>query len=309
MENSIYITKIKNAVLLVCILFVSFALNAQTGLWDGSEDNDWQTSANWDDNIVPDSTVDVTIQSGSTHYPSIDNSGDSCKSMTVKDGATLTICTGGSLNVKGNLTVGEGSSGILNGGSGCLVITGQLILNAGSSATISGCGITCASANLNTSSTVTYAGSNMNINNWNYGNLILNGTGTMQITGDATTPTTCNNLTINNTGNVLKIPVNKALTVSGTLTNNVGTSGIVLESTSSGDGSLIISTSNVNATVERYITGNRWHYLSPPIDAAPLTLFNTNNFLWWDATMEWSGSGDYDPWKSYSSSNLTNAQG
>ncbi|MCD4793684.1 MAG: T9SS type A sorting domain-containing protein [Bacteroidales bacterium] len=309
MENSIYITKIKNAVLLVCILFVSFALNAQTGLWEGSVDDDWQTSANWTNNTVPDSTVDVTIPSASTYYPSIDNSGDSCKSMIVKDGATLTMCTGGSLNVKGNLTVGEGSSGVLNAGSGCLVVTGQLILNAGSSVTISGCGITCASANLNTSSTVTYAGSNMDMNNWNYGNLILNGTGTMQITGDATTPTTCNNLTINNTGNVLKIPVNKALTVSGTLTNNVGTSGIVLESTSSGDGSLIISTSNVNATVERYITGNRWHYLSPPIDAAPLTLFNTNNFLWWDATMEWSGSGDYDPWKSYSSSNLTNAQG
>jgi len=309
MENLTYYSKFKNIILLISVIFFSYTLNAQTGLWVGSVDNNWQTSANWADNTVPDSTVDVTIQSAKSFYPLIDNTGEQCKSLIVEDGAKLTMCIGGNLTVNGDLTVGKGSSGILEGECGSLTITGQLILNSGASVTITDCSIICSSFNINPTSTVTYDGTEMNIYNWNYGNLILNGTGTMQITGDAATPTTCSNLTVNNTGNILKIPANKALTVNGILTNNIGSSGIVIESTSSGDGSLILSTSNVNATVNRYVTGSNWHYLSAPIDNAPLTLFNTNNFLWWDATMEWGGSGDYNPWKSYSDTYLVNGQG
>ena len=63
----------------------------------------------------------------------------------------------------------------------------------------------------------------------------------------------CNDLTIQNGANV---QVYGTLTVDGTLTNNAGTSGLVVKSNASGTGSLIANTDNVDATVERYF--DRW---------------------------------------------------
>ena len=231
------------------------------------------------------------------------------KELIISDGANFIISENTFIKIPGNVTLGEGASGNLVMRGNTFEATGQFDINAGSDLDIKNGTFTVSSANLNNESTVTYKGTNQEIKNWNYGNLILNGTGTMQITGDATEPTICNNLTINNTGNILKIPENKAITIENTLTNNAGTSGILIASSSVGDGSIISYTSNVDATVNRYIYGERWHYLSAPIDAAPTNLFNTNNFVWWDASMEWGGLGDYNPWKSYSSTNLANAQG
>jgi hypothetical protein len=76
----------------------------------------------------------------------------------------------------------------------------------------------------------------------------------------------CNNLTIN-TGAILTIGAGQALTVFGTLTNNGGTAGLVLQSNDSGTASLIHSTQEVPATVSRYMSGaaESWHFLSSPV--------------------------------------------
>ena len=78
----------------------------------------------------------------------------------------------------------------------------------------------------------------------------------------------CNNLTINS-GSVLTINPAGALTVYGTLTNLAGTAGLVLVSDATGTASLIHSTDNVPATVNRYISGTAqdWHFLSSPVAA------------------------------------------
>lgn len=83
-------------------------------------------------------------------------------------------------------------------------------------------------------------------------------------------PALANNITIS-TGNDLTISVGKGLTINGTLTNNAGNNGIVIESTSAGNGSLI-TTSNPSATVKRYIAeyigdGDGWHTISSPVNA------------------------------------------
>ncbi len=83
------------------------------------------------------------------------------------------------------------------------------------------------------------------------------------------TPAICNNLSIA-TGAVLTIAPGKALTVSGTLANSSGTSGLVIQSTSAGTGSLINSTAGVPASAERYIArwtdaNHGWHFLSSPV--------------------------------------------
>ena len=83
------------------------------------------------------------------------------------------------------------------------------------------------------------------------------------------TPALCNNLTID-AGAVLTVAPGKSLTVNGTLTNNAGSGGIVIQSDASGTGSLIESSAGVDGTMQRYIpqrTDNvhGWHFLSSPV--------------------------------------------
>lgn len=54
---------------------------------------------------------------------------------------------------------------------------------------------------------------------------------------------------------MLSIVYNGQLTVNGTLTNNSGSTGLIIKSDATGTGSLIQNSSGVAATIERYITG------------------------------------------------------
>ncbi|MCF6184424.1 MAG: choice-of-anchor J domain-containing protein, partial [Bacteroidales bacterium] len=121
-----------------------------------------------------------------------------------------------------------------------------------------------------------------------------------------------NDLTILSGAN-LQINPNFSLTVNGIMTNNTGISGFVIKSDATGTGSFINSTSNVPATVERYLSGTQWHYLTSPVIDAPLSLFNTNNFYYYDETTDdsWSGgvfSGTMG-WTTVTNSNLTDFEG
>ena len=68
-------------------------------------------------------------------------------------------------------------------------------------------------------------------------------------------------------GETLNIPAGKQLTVSGTLSNNAGTGGLVINSDATGTGSLIHNSDFVPAKVNRYFTGANytWHLLSSPV--------------------------------------------
>jgi hypothetical protein len=114
--------------------------------------------------------------------------------------------------------------------------------------------------------------------NWNSGAVPTSGLSVIipstsnqpHITQSISSPTVCNNLTIQS-GAVLTIDPGKALTVYGTLTNNEGNAGLVIQSSASGTGSLIQSSSSVGATVQRYITGSstltdyKYHFVSIPV--------------------------------------------
>lgn len=76
---------------------------------------------------------------------------------------------------------------------------------------------------------------------------------------------TCHNLTINS-GSVLTITGSGALTVTNTITNSAGSAGLVIEATSDAagtTGSLLNDNSAVSATVQRWMTGDLWHLISP----------------------------------------------
>lgn len=88
---------------------------------------------------------------------------------------------------------------------------------------------------------------------------------------DKSQPAVCNNLTII-AGTTLTIAPGKALTVAGTLTNNSGTSGLVINSDASGTGSLIMNTASISGTSNRYFpSANTWHILASPMTAMNIT--------------------------------------
>jgi autotransporter-associated beta strand protein len=72
-------------------------------------------------------------------------------------------------------------------------------------------------------------------------------------------------------GGIVEILSGKSLTVSGTLTNSAGASGLVIKSDATGTGSLIHSSTGVQATVERYLSNydnnddQKYHFISSPV--------------------------------------------
>jgi len=135
--------------------------------------------------------------------------------------------------------------------------------------------------------------------------------------GTATHPATCNNLIINS-GATLTIPGAEYMTVYGKLTNNSDKTGLVIQSSSSGNGSLIIiGTVTGRATVERYIYAyspgrdNGWHEIGSPVnnmaisgsDFAPGA--NDDLYIWNETTNTWLN----DKVSGNNITNLTNGTG
>ena len=125
----------------------------------------------------------------------------------------------------------------------------------------------------------------------------------------------CENLNIQS-GAYVQIEPDAGLTVCDEISNRNGVNGIIIKSDATGCGSLINSTFDVPATVENYFEGTCYHYLSSPITDASTSLFNTYQFYYWDASVEWFGMGDnppttidYAPWINYTSGNLAVAKG
>src|SRR4030043_1680138 len=79
---------------------------------------------------------------------------------------------------------------------------------------------------------------------------------------------TVNTLTIAS-GSKFTIDPSKSVTVTGTLTNSEGNTGLVMQSDATGTASLIHNTDSVPATVNRYISGSAeaWHFISSPVSA------------------------------------------
>jgi hypothetical protein len=101
-----------------------------SGLWQGGTagaETDWNTANNWDDGRIPTASTNVVIPQGATYYPA--GSGIiSCMDMEIKDGATVTVQPASTLNINGNLNIGQGGTGMLIVNGGTCNVTG--IINA-----------------------------------------------------------------------------------------------------------------------------------------------------------------------------------
>jgi hypothetical protein len=105
-------------------------------------------------------------------------------------------------------------------------------------------------------------------------------------------------MTIASVGSATISPT-KSLTVTGTLTNNNGNAGLVIES----DGSLIHNTNNVSATVKRTITGSsnlllqKYHFISIPTQyTAPTSSLFLGSYLYYLDPTELNENGDFGKW-------------
>ena len=87
---------------------------------------------------------------------------------------------------------------------------------------------------------------------------------------------------------VLTIDATKSLTANSAITNNATTSGIIIESNTSGTGSLLHNTDNLDITIQRYITGDantanaKYHTVSVPLTASsnPVSGLFTGSYLY-----------------------------
>ncbi|MEO8770604.1 MAG: fibronectin type III domain-containing protein [Ferruginibacter sp.] len=90
-----------------------------TGTWTGAVNNDWGNAGNWLCGAIPDTSTNVSIQSGLAAYPLI---------TTVKAIHNLTIMSGGSITIaSGNLQIGGSinNSGTFNTAAGTVELNGN----------------------------------------------------------------------------------------------------------------------------------------------------------------------------------------
>jgi len=93
----------------------------------------------------------------------------------------------------------------------------------------------------------------------------------------------CNDLSIENGAHII-VPANMKLTVNGTLSNLSGDSGLVLKADTSGTASLLNNTQDVQATVESYLSQDKWHMVSAPVSDALSEVFVGLYLMYFDET-------------------------
>jgi hypothetical protein len=82
--------------------------------WTGAVDNDWNNPNNWLNGVVPGEGWNVFIPAGLTHFPQISET-RSCRDLHIQAGSTLTVQSGGTLEVQGRMLV-DGDLDVQNGG-------------------------------------------------------------------------------------------------------------------------------------------------------------------------------------------------
>ena len=99
-------------------------------VWLGGTSTDWATPGNWENNVVPVASDNVAISPAATYMPHITTATASpavCNSVTIQDGASLTIAAGNSLTVSGSIANATVNSGLViesnASGTGSLIAT------------------------------------------------------------------------------------------------------------------------------------------------------------------------------------------
>ena len=266
--------------------------------WKGSISNDWNLSTNWTENVVPAVDANIVFDDAPANHCQLDQN-RSVTDITNAQAAYRMVTNGFTLTIKGNLNFSNGAqldasaSGSMltfSGSSAQSIPAGALYNNEVFNLDINNAlhlGFNGSLRLLNTLTATTgrldattnnpelvYAGSAVQtieaatlLNDRAYNLTIDNGSGV-----SLNTSFTVNNNLLINAGKTFSIAAGNSLTVSGSLTNNAGNAGMLLLSDATGTASLMHNSSNVPATMKRYISGaaEDWHFLSSPVSNQPM---------------------------------------
>ena len=269
------------------------ALERNSFTWKGTVSTNFGTASNWIENEVPAAGSSVTFDASPVNHCSLDINrtiGD----LNNAQGAKKLIVNKKQLILNGNLNFTNGAqidasdsaSGVVFAGFAAQTIPAgafvnnmvyNLTVNNPNNVTMTGTlavlnAITSTSgrldAHINTptlilaGSAAQSIGSSVFLNDTIYNLNIDNGIGVTLNTN----LTVINALTIN-PGKILAIAPLKELNAQGSITNSAGKTGLIIRSDSTGTASLLHNTSNLPATVQRYISGaiEAWHFLSTPV--------------------------------------------
>ncbi len=261
--------------------------------WRGTVSTAWNTAANWTGNTVPAEDANIIFDIAAVNHCQLDQN-RSTTNITNAQSTYRMVTNGFKLTVKGALNFTNGAqidasatnSEIEFAGAAAQSIPSgafynnevySLTVNNGSNVVLNGTlrllnALTATSGRLDgfvNSPSFTFAGtssqtigSNLFLNDIVYNLTIGNANGVI-----LNTDLTVNNSLTINPGALFLISPEKKLNVAGTLTNNAGSSGLVLQSNPTGTASLLHHTDNVSATVQRCISGltEAWHFISSPV--------------------------------------------
>jgi hypothetical protein len=102
--NYFLVTRVKNNAARWSIIS-SKPIVVRTKTWTGLIDDDWKVPGNWEPAGVPLSTDKVIIPAATPWMPVVRESGHSCHDVSVAAGATLTLLTGITLELTGDMKI------------------------------------------------------------------------------------------------------------------------------------------------------------------------------------------------------------
>ncbi|MTK52390.1 M6 family metalloprotease domain-containing protein [Paludibacter sp.] len=184
----------------ICLDDVEVWKDGGTNKWIGITSTDWFTASNWSAGVIPTSTNDVEIPSGTPYSPIISTTGAVCNNITIDISATVEM----------------GSSSTND-----LTISGSITNNGILSAT-------------STNSTINIAGDWTNNGIFNYGTssagctVIFNGTNDLQTIGGTTSSTGFYNMVVNKGSQGRILEVKSVITLNNTTSS--GTTPLNLSS-------------------------------------------------------------------------------
>ncbi len=273
--------------------------DANAGTTDGTIKlyGDWINNLGTGGFIEGNSTVEFV---GTTaQYINTVDASEVFANLTINNNSAEGVLLNKSIQTNGNLLL---NSGLLNLNGFDLTINGQYSRNSGSFA-----GNVASTINvINTGSIAPFYFATPQ-------NLDLFYMNRASVTAELATNLSMTDLTID--AGTVQLNSGKFFTVSNTITNNVGTSGLLIKSDANGTASLIHYTEGVEATSERYIAGGVWGYIFPPLSAVQENTFggaNPNFYYYNEAPADyWDATSIYEPmgWTDVPSGALATTRG
>jgi hypothetical protein len=278
---------------------------AMTNKWKGTTNSSWATASNWSLNVVPATDGNIGFDPTPINHCLLD-ANHSVNNITNGQSTYRLVTNGYKLTVKGNLTftggaqidaTATGSTVEFAGASAQSIPSSAFYNNGVYNFTINNANNVTLSGTLNLSNVLTATSGRLdaytNSPTIIYGGIIAQTIGSQFLSDKVTNLTidnaagvtvntdfTVNNLLTINSGKSLTIPPATQLNVVGTIANNAGVSGLIVQASSSApNGTLIFHNaynSPVSATVQMYSkaywdltasVGNKyhWQYVGIPV--------------------------------------------